>query len=983
VAEGPGVALQREIRRQVLTLLGRLRDQVEAIGALAGLGPAGPEWASTALDGRLLARLDQLDLPDPLATAVLGVVRSATGGQEGVLLAAIHGWQDGEGGPRGIALAGRVGAPGAGGLVFAVHVTPSGTGPLLGLTASGVMAQAARIPLSDSFSLTVFGQIGGTLGLTVDPTTGDVARTLGSDGDRLRIDLERTADLRPLGVPGGPGVVLGPAAFGAEVVLNGGRIGRRVTVRLPQAALRLAPAALARLVPAPGPLAIDLDIGFDGASGMTFGGSSQLQVRVPVEASFPGGRLESVDLAIRLVGNVGSGLELAVGARVTARISLPGAPIELSLSGLGLELPFGLGDVPVRGLDPARIADLPATGAGVDVALPIVRAGGFLAQTRPGEYSGALSASVPPMSAAAFAVLGTSPMSFVVLLSATFPPPGIQIGFGFAVSGIGGVVGVGRRVDRAALLRAVADGSAAQLLFPTDPAAAAGQVGGSLAALFPPARGGVLAGPMFQLSWGGRIATASVAVLLEVAPSPRMTVIGTLVLALPDPAAPLVLIQVAFAGLIDPAEPSVLVVASMHGSHLLGMPITGDVCLLTRGGPNPTFVLSAGGFHPAFPLPRGVPPLARIGMDLSPLPLLELRSESYFAITSNTVQFGARVELVAEVAECGLRGHLGLDVLIQLDPFRFVASVSIGIALTVFGEELVGVALDLTLEGPAPWRARGRGSIDLFLFSVSFDFDEQWGSAPALPRPAPDVGHELRQAISAPSAWVVHRSTSGVRGIVVNPDADRLLGRGAVVDPYGALSVRQRRVPLGVSIDRFDRIPLPDRQSWNLVDGRLGDVPSPDQSEVREPFAAAAYLALSDDQQLSRPAYEPFRAGIDLVAAGVLSDPLTPHTITVETTVVADPVLPSVRMELGELLALSVQLVAASASIEHPLWWTPDQDRQITVAEQTPLTVASAWAMAQPPVDVGPSTTATELFEVIGAIGRPDLMVVEAWEMGS
>ena len=442
VAEGPGVALQREIRRQVVALLGRLRDQVEAIGALAGLGPAGPEWAGTGLDGRLLARLDQLDLPDPLATAVLDVVRSAVGGQEGALLTAIHGWQDADGGPRGIALAGRVGAPGAGGLVFAVHVTPSGNGPLLGLTALGAAAQAVRVPLSASFSLTVSGQVGGALELTVDPATGDVARVLGSDGDRLRVDLERTADLRPLGVPGGPGVVLGPAAFGAEIVLDGGRIERRVTVRLPQAAIQLAPTALARLVPAPSPLPVDLDIGFDGASGMTLGGSAQLQARVPVEASFPGGRLESVDLVIRSAGNVGSGIELALGVRVSARISLPGAPIEVSLSGLGLEVPFALGDVPVRGLDPARIASLLPTGAGVDVALPVVRAGGFLAQTRPGEYSGALSASVPPMSAAAFAVLGTSPMSFVVLLSATFPPPGIQLGFGFAVSGIGGVVGV-------------------------------------------------------------------------------------------------------------------------------------------------------------------------------------------------------------------------------------------------------------------------------------------------------------------------------------------------------------------------------------------------------------------------------------------------------------------------------------------------------------------------------------------------------------
>jgi hypothetical protein len=974
LAEQPGAQLQRALRERVVSMLGALRDELDALGALA-LPPAGPEWDGTALAGRLRTPIGGVAL-GPFTTALLATLRQMTGGAPDGVIVSVHGWHESPD-MRGLAWAGRAGsAPGA--LAFAVHVVAAADGPRLGLTASGATEQPVRAVLGAGWSIAASGRIGGELRLVVGPD-GDVAVAGGDDGDVVRIELERTADARRLGAPPGPSMQLGPATVVGEVRLAGGRLHRAASLRLPNGTVKLAPTGLATLVPGLGPIPLTLDIGLDGERGMTLGGSTELRTRIPVGMSMPGVALDAIDVSVRPGATAGAATELGFAVRAAARITIPGAPIELRFDGLGLDVPVVIGDAPVRGIDVSRLSSLAPSGASVGVDLPVVRAGGVVSEVRRGEYAGALTASIPPMSASAFGILATDPFSFLVVLGATFPPPGIQVGFGFAVSGIGGIVGVGRRVDRQALLRAVTDGTAANLMFPTDAAGAAAAVGRALPALFPPARGAVVAGPMFQLSWGGRIATASVALLVEVAPRPRTTIIGKLVLALPDPAAAMVLIQVTFAGQLDPGEPSVLIVASMQGSHVVGVPITGDVCLLTRGGPDATFVLSAGGFHPAFPLPRGVPPLARIGMDLSPLPLLELRAEGYFAVTTNTVQFGARIELVAEVAECGLRGHLGLDVLVQLEPFRFVADVSIGIALTVLGEELVGVALDLTLEGPAKWRARGRGSIDLFLFSVSFDFDEQWGSAPPLALTPPNVGAELAKALADPGAWVVHRSSRGLPGIVLTSAADRQLGRSELVDPYGSLSVRQRRVPLGLGLDRFDRIPLPARETWDVVNGRLGTSPAPSQGELREPFAAAQFLALTDDQQLARPAYEPFRAGMDLVAAGVVVDTLTPHTIEIETKLIVDPFAPSIDVGLAvSLLAGQLEIIAASATIDDASWWDGDV-APVTVADATPLTIASSWALTEVPMS-GAGPTAAEMFDAIGNTGRTDLMVVEAWE---
>ena len=156
-----------------------------------------------------------------------------------------------------------------------------------------------------------------------------------------------------------------------------------------------------------------------------------------------------------------------------------------------------------------------------------------------------------------------------------------------------------------------------------------------------------------------------------------------------------------------------------------------------RGGDDPQFVLSAGGFHPAFRVPRGVPALRRIAVEI-PGPLLTMRCEAYLALTTGTVQFGARIELSAEVAGCGLRGYLGLDVLVQIRPhLYFIAEISAGISVEVFGESLASVHLDFALEGPTPWRARGRGEVDLFFFSASFDFETSWGDEPAHPGRCP------------------------------------------------------------------------------------------------------------------------------------------------------------------------------------------------------------------------------------------------------
>lgn len=642
-------------------------------------------------------------------------------------------------------------------------------------------------------------------------------------------------------------------------------------------------------------------------------------------------------------------------------IGLPGAPITVRS-----EPPLGHAEPPQR-LD-------------VELDLPVVSGGGTLLARGAGGYAGALALRMEPLSVSAFGLLdlpdGDRPLSFVVVLGATLPPPGIQVGFGFAVSGVGGVVSVNRRVDRDALLRSILDGTATRVLFPADPIADAPAVLPVVAALFPVAPGYVVAGPMFRLSWGGDLVTASVALLTEVGAQVRFTMVGTVRVAIPHEAAPLIDLRATFLADVDPGGPRVTVVAALTGSRLTGIPLSGDLLLLVRGGRDPAFVLSAGGFHPRFRVPRGVPPLRRLALPLSPPPI-ELRAEAYVAITSGTAQFGARLELAAQVAGCGLRGHLELDVLLQWRPeLHFAADLRAGIAVTVAGRSLVGVQLELALSGPTPWRARGRGSVDLFLFDVSFDFDVQWGAGPpALPAPV-DVGAELRRALGpeAPEAWTARRPGTGAGGVRVSPAGQRALGTGVAVHPSASLAVRQSLVPLGLRIDRFHRSPVP-AQTWDIAAARLGPEPVERGRELREEFAAGQFLALSEDEQLSRPGFEPLRAGYELIGGPTAMAPARDADLDVITRVVggAEPG-PVGRFDVAALEAL-----VDAASAADPVWWAPPAE-VVVVGDGTPPALASSWGLVEA-VEGPPAGTVTELHQARVGMDHPALAVVERWEL--
>src|SRR5678816_4741198 len=81
-------------------------------------------------------------------------------------------------------------------------------------------------------------------------------------------------------------------------------------------------------------------------------------------------------------------------------------------------------------------------------------------------YSGILSVGLFGIGVTATAIITTKPaFSLLMILTADFRPVGIDIGFGFTINAIGGLLGLNRGVDVMALREGVRNNAVSSLMF--------------------------------------------------------------------------------------------------------------------------------------------------------------------------------------------------------------------------------------------------------------------------------------------------------------------------------------------------------------------------------------------------------------------------------------------------------------------------------------------------------------------------------------
>ncbi|RPH75598.1 hypothetical protein EHM76_01285, partial [bacterium] len=469
-------------------------------------------------------------------------------------------------------------------------------------------------------------------------------------------------------------------------------------------------------------------VGFSYAHGIYFKGSASLEIQVPVHISL--GPIEIQALYLMLAIKDGK-LPLEISSMIRANLG----PLQAVVERLGvtatIDFPPGGGN-----LGPVNLAlgFKPPNGIGLSVDAGVVKGGGYLYfDFDREEYAGVLELSFSGIvTITAIGLLttrmpdGSKGFSLLIIISVEFGT-GIQLSFGFTLLGLGGILGLNRTMNLQALTEGVRTGAVNNIMFPRDVVANAPRIISDLRAIFPPQNDTFLIGPFAKIGWGTpTLVSLSVGIIIEI--PGNIAIIGVLRVALPTDDAALIILQVSFVGAIEFDKKRIFFFASLFESRILYITIEGEMGLLIAFGDDANFVLSVGGFHPRFnPPPLPFPSPRRIAFDIIHTPVALIRVEGYFAVTSNTVQFGAHADLKFGFDDFGLEGHIGFDVLIQFSPFYFIAEISASVSLKAFGVGLFSIRLRFSLEGPTPYRAKGSGSISLLFFEISADFDITWG----------------------------------------------------------------------------------------------------------------------------------------------------------------------------------------------------------------------------------------------------------------
>ncbi|HEX2647629.1 MAG TPA: DUF6603 domain-containing protein, partial [Candidatus Dormibacteraeota bacterium] len=535
----------------------------------------------------------------------------------------------------------------------------------------------------------------------------------------------------------------------------------------------------------------------------------------------------------------------------------------------------------------------PPEGISVALSAPAVSGVGFLdIDTEHHQYLGAIAISVGDIDISAVGVLNTKlptgpGYSLIVVVSASFPP--IELGFGFDLTGIGGLVGVNRTVDVPGLQALARSGGLDELMFPEDLIHKAPQVAASLAAVFPPALQHFLIGPAVRLEWGADgILDAQIGVLIELSDAGggisilRIALLGFFHITLPQAEAPVADITLDVLGLLDIPAKFISIDAGMRNSKVAGFTLTGQAALRASWGAHASFVLAIGGFNPAFNAPAGFPILARIALSLgddNP----RLRFASYFALTPNTLQFGASADLYASKGPVAVTASLSFDVLIQFKPFGLLVDLTISAAILFNNSPLLTMNLALHLSGPDPWHVTGSASITVLFATFSVPINVTIGDTPAPQLPVTvSLDKNLTDALADLHNWQIGPPAGG-GGVVVRGFDQASKG----VHPMASLTVRQHAVPLHQQIDRYGP-DLVSPCSYDITRVQLGSQVVPDTgiSPVPDQFAPAQFITMSDADKLSAPSFEPMEAGVTIGAAGLVL-PLTgpaadPHTLVID-----------------------------------------------------------------------------------------------------
>jgi hypothetical protein len=668
---------------------------------------------------------------------------------------------------------------------------------------------------------------------------------------------------------------------------------------------------------------LDLAIGCSSQRGFYLAGGGGLAAVIPTHVEIGPIIVERVSVGL------GVGRDTGISFYTQTSISFELGPVSGTVSGLGVQatILFDMGrEDSFQGL-----SFLPPTGVGLVFNSGSIAGGGFLDFDQTNKcYAGIVQLNAGGQDLVGIGLIatqmpdGSDGFSLLINIGVEFTPP-IQLPCGFSLSGVGGLIALNRSMDTEFLRAGLRENALDSILFPENPINNAATIISNLRSAFPPVNGRVIIGPMVKLNWGTpRIIQADIGIFIELPEPLRPVLLGQISATLPQEHNKIIEINIDVLGVIDFEKETLAIDATLFKSRIYEYPLSGDAAVRFSWGNSPYLVLSLGGFHPRFSPPAGFPTLRRLTLNLSQGRDLQLVCTAYHAITSNTIQFGAAIALLVRKSGATLEGQLSFDTLICLSPFGFDVDIKANIVARYKGHRLASVRLHMQLSGPSPWHARGRATFGILCWDVTVRFNETWGPTTPLAIPPEDAWPKLKAALEQDDSWGA-RLPSGIRAVEILS-----LQKGeegvVLVHPGGSLEVRQNVLPLEIELQKFGGAPLTGKTYFSIDEVTLTLVSNDGATnetvleavDVEDDFAPAQFLALSDSERLSKPAFEKMKAGVSIAANGIdfgsrtATQPRNYESILVKDDGTSGPVhltkMPHIDTE-----ALKVQLQASAA----------------------------------------------------------------------
>ncbi|WP_050928757.1 DUF6603 domain-containing protein [Aestuariivita boseongensis] len=642
-------------------------------------------------------------------------------------------------------------------------------------------------------------------------------------------------------------------------------------------------------------IAVTADLGgiWSSKDGFKFDGGVGFEIEVPLSVTW--GPLKLSGLRLGLAGGSdGATLEAAISGGVDLEV------LAVAVEDIGIRaraFPTPQGEKGLLGPVDMSLGFKPPKGLGLVVdAAGVVTGGGYLYHDEAlAEYGGVAELGFIALKLSAIGILttrmpdGSDGWSLFLSVFSEFPP--IQLGFGFTLNGVGGLVGLHRTFDDEALRERFFDGAMDSIMFPADPVANAPQILSDIRAVFPPCQGQFLFGAMMKLGWGTpSILTLELGVIVELPDPIKIVLLGQLGIVLPRPEAAIIEINMDVLGVANITEGTLALDATIRDSHILHLfTLSGDMAFRARFGDAPTMLMSIGGWHPKFTPPPEVPKLKRMKASLPLGNLAAVDLSCYVAITSNTFQTGGRLDIWVKASGFTAEGYFAFDALIQFSPFGFEFAVGFGVSVRAGKVKLMGVDVHATIVGPGPWVITGYAEFEILKMDKRLDLDFEVGERKQVTVESYDVSALLIDALGLADAWSVDESRLGALNVVLRDRGD---GEAPAAHPAGDIVVRQTVVPLGLKIDKFGNGTVTGPREFAVINALVGGQPETPQDDdaVTEWFAPANYFVMSDAEKLKAPSYEPLQSGIRMGGGETLTGGAFSATPDVEEIIV-DPEL--------------------------------------------------------------------------------------------